>query len=201
MIHTTRRSLRWLALALLLTGLTPAARADFTLGGFDLSRGGGFSLRDGSLLTDFRAAISSAFPGSTLTASPTLTPAYLSTIQDLIVTSPTGDSTATAPLSSSEQAALLNFVKGGGSAIILVDNDTFAGQPTSSNVNNSFISPFGLHVTGTVTGLQQANVTDFSSLVTNGPFGKVTSFTTSFVGWFDNLGPNATALASLAANG
>ena len=187
-------------LTLIFVGSTERAWGGFEFGGFDLSRGGGLSLADGSMTSALQGDISSTFPGSTLTASSTLTSSYLSTIQILIVSSGTSDNTATTPLSSSEQTALLNFIKAGGGAIILVDNDTFAGTPTSSNANNSFLSPFGLHITGTLNGVQAVNVTNSSHPVTNGPFGPVTGYTTNFPGWFDILGPTAIGLANLASN-
>jgi hypothetical protein len=126
------------------------AKAD-VIGGFDLSRGGEFSLRDSASLSGLRTAITSAFPGDTLSANGTLTPAYLSSINTLFISSATGNTTATSPLSASEQTALTNFVLAGGSALIFVDNDTFAGG-ASPTANNSFLSPFGLHVTGTLNG-------------------------------------------------
>jgi hypothetical protein len=73
-----------MTLLLLCVGLIHDVRVDPVLGGFDVTRGGQFSLESGSLLNDFRSAIATAFPGSTLTGSPTHTPSYLSTIQTLI---------------------------------------------------------------------------------------------------------------------
>jgi hypothetical protein len=86
--------------------------------------------------------------------------------------SPTCSSSATTPLSLSEQNALLDCVKGGGGAIIVVDNDTFAGPGTDS-VNQSFISSFGLHVTGTLTATQPATLSAPGNMITDGPFGNV----------------------------
>ena len=130
----------------------------------------------------------------------TLSAANLAGVQVLIIGSGTGYDTDTTALSSSEQSALLNFVQHGGRAIISVNNDTFAGSSTST-VNNSYISPFGLHVTGTRTGIQLASVTSTSSPVTNGPFGLVSSIQTYYPGWLDNLGSNANSLATLNFNG
>ena len=130
----------------------------------------------------------------------TLTAANLAGVQVLIIGSATGYNTDTTALSSSEQSALLNFVQHGGGVIISVNNDAFAGSSTST-VNNSYISPFGLHVTGAGTGIQLASVTSTSSPVTNGPFGLVSSIETDYPGWFDNLGSNADSLATLNFNG
>ena len=84
----------------------------------------------------------------------------------------------------------------------MVDNNSFggAGAPTDA-VNQSFIAPFGLHVTGKLSANPALAITTNSMHpITNGPFGMVSSFATGDPGWFDNLGPNAIELADLQAN-
>jgi hypothetical protein len=180
---------------------TRDARAGIVFGGWDSSRGGAHgSLGEGSGMSDIRSDIQSTFSGSSIVSMSTLSASNLAGVQVLIIGSGTGDNTDTTALSSSEQAALLNFVKSGGGAIISVDNDTFAGSGTPA-VNNSYISPFGLHATGTLNGIQLATVTDSSSPVTNGPFGLVSSIGTNYPGWLNNLGSNAQSLATLNYNG
>jgi hypothetical protein len=57
---------------LLAAQVTASAQTALTLGGFDSTRGGEFSLAQGSQLTTLRSAIATAYPYATLTASPTL---------------------------------------------------------------------------------------------------------------------------------
>lgn len=174
-------------------------------GGFDTSRSDSYSMPSGSLFSDLRSDIASTFPGSTFTSSLTLTSNYLNTIQVLLINTG-GDRgngiTVTTPLTSSEQTALTDFVERGGGAIILVDNDSFGGASVNTDaVNQSFISPFGLHVTGKLSGNPApANVTNANHPVTNGPFGRVSTIATADPGWFDDLGPTSVGLAELAAN-
>jgi autotransporter-associated beta strand protein len=178
------------------TGLSAKATV---IGGFDSSRGGSFSLATGTFEAQARTDLASSFPSYTISSSPTLTPSYLATVNDVFIASPnTGSSTSNA-LSSSEQSALLNYVLAGGGAIIAVDNNTFAGAGTDA-VNQSFISPFGLHVTGTLSGSQNATITNLTNPVINGPFGVVSTFETNFPGFFDSLGTNAAGLAQFTSN-
>jgi hypothetical protein len=136
-----------------------------------------------------------SFPGSTFVGLDTLTPAALSAVDIAIVGSPVVSPPAMM-LSSAEQTALLNFIKAGHGAIIFIDNTDFSGGP-----NESFLDPFGMHSAGKVQG--QANATSVvpNHPVMNGDFGLVTTFATSFGGFFDNLGPNAITLANYDANG
>ena len=183
---------------------TGSIAAGIVFGGFDFSRSNTSSMTAGTNYTDLRTDITSTFPGSSFTSSPTLTTSYLSTVNVLLINSggQTGSFSVGTALTAAEQSALTNFILSGGAAIILVDNDTFGGSgaPTDA-VNQSFISPFGLHVFGKLSANPAiANVTNTTHPVTNGPFGLVSSFSTGDPGWFDNLGSNATGLARLTAN-
>jgi hypothetical protein len=185
--------------AAVLSATAASAQSGVIFGGFDASRGGTFSLRDGTNLSNLRGAITSGFPGSTFTAAPTLTESYLSGVQVLIVGAPTSNFTATTALSASEQTALVNFVKAGGGLIVVTDNDSYVGG--AGAVNNSFLSPFGLSSTGTFGNTLEVTVTNTTHPVTAGPFGPVPSYQTLFPGYFDTLGPNAIPLATLPTNG
>jgi hypothetical protein len=99
-------------------------------------------------------------------------------------------------LSPAEQTELLNFIMSGHGAIIFVDNSDFGGGP-----NDSFLDPFGMHTFGKVQGNATATSVAPNNLVMNGPFGVVTTFTTSYGGIFDDLGPKAVALANYDVNG
>jgi hypothetical protein len=173
------------------------------LGGWDSTRAGSqYNLVNGTSTTQVRSAIQTSFPGVQISGTGTLTSAYLSGIDVLLIEVGAGSFSYTTALSAPEQSALTTFVQSGKGVLIFTDNDAAAGQPTSSTVNNSYLSPFGLHATGTVNnGSANATVTSpGTSPVTNGPFGTVPNFTTNFPGWFDNLG-TATSLATLDANG
>ncbi|MCX7417982.1 MAG: hypothetical protein NT013_00385 [Planctomycetia bacterium] len=165
-------------------------------GGVDAARGGATSMANGSLMTNIRADISANSPGATFTSANTLTPAYLDTIDVLFVSSwPT-----VVTLSAAEQAAVLDFVEDGGGAIIWGENDTWTGG--ADNSNESLIDPFQMDITGTLGGGQTVTVTNPGAhVVTAGPFGTVNSFGLSYPGWFNNLGPYATTLGTLNANG
>jgi len=169
--------------------------AAIIVGSFSTVRAGNSSVAQGPATQDLRNSLVGAFPGSTFVGVDTLTSASLSTLNLVIVGSPTFNPPAIT-LSSSEQTALLNFIRAGHGAIIYVDNQDFAGGP-----NESFLDPFGMHATGKLPGQPNATSVAPNHRVMNGPFGVVTTFATSVGGWFDNLGPNATALATYDVNG
>jgi hypothetical protein len=114
----------------------------------------------------------------------------------VILDSGTGSHSCITPLSPAEQSALLAFAQGGGTVVILTDNDTFCSD--ASMANNSLLMPFGLHATGQLNGNQQMTF-HVSSAVSNGPFGTFTTAETNYPGWFDNVG-SATQLATFDAN-
>ena len=153
------------------------------VGGFDASRGGFESLapgQDSALATD----ISTAYPGTTFTFSNTLTSTFLSGVQVAILGVATTDASAVTPLSTSEQSALLNFVLAGGTALIFADNSTFASGAPATNA--SFLSPFGVTITGTLSGTQTAPIINPTGPLTS-PY-SVSSFVGNFTGYFSNIG-------------
>jgi hypothetical protein len=170
-----------------------------TFGGWNSTRAGStLNLVDGTGTTGLRADIANNFPGATITGTDTLTAAYLNTIDVAVLNSATGATSAVSGLSSTEQNNLLAFVEGGKGAVIFLDNDTFAAGVDA--VNNSFTSPFGVHVTGTLIETQLASTLSSPITSPTAPFGAVSTMTTIYPGWFDNLGPNATDAADLQAN-
>ena len=190
--------LRWLLTLVLLT-LTAAvpvhaASGNIVIGGFDSARGGARSLDN---LTNLSAALLADFPGSSISTATTLTPSYLATLNVVLLASGTSNTSCITPLSPDEQAALLAFSQSGGTVIIFTDNDTFCSG--ASTANNSLVSPFGLHATGTLSDSQ--NITFLrSNPISSGPFGSFGKASTLFPGWYDNVGA-AIELASLDANG
>ncbi len=171
------------------------------LGGFDLARGGSNSLADGTQAAAIRGSITSAYPAATFTSTATLTAEYLASIDVLVLWSASDATTGITPLSAAEQSALRAFVEMGGTAILLVDNDQFAGGGSDA-INESLLDPFGIDVTGQVAASEStADVIDpAASLLTAGPAGTIGQYATSFPGWFDQLGPFAASIARLQAN-
>jgi len=202
---------RWgirLAAAVLLVGVGTVEGA-ITIGGFDVARGGPLSMEAGTDLNGIRSAILAGYPGTVITGANVLTSEYLSTIDVLFIASPWNAFNAIEKLTPAEQSAVLSFVEAGGGALIFADNDSYDNGAlpdsidggVSEEVNESLIDPFGLDVTETINGIQAVTVSDPPShLVTNGPFGQVSSFSTGWPGWFDNLGPYAQSLATLNSN-
>ena len=187
-------------LFLILAGAAPAM-AQNRIGCWDMTRAGQASMVGGSYLSQFSSAVTAAFPGMKLSPTSTLTSSYLSTLDVLIIVDGTGGNSATTPLSSAEQTALLNFVQAGGRALIFTDNDTFTSN--ASTVNNSYINPFGVSSTGTLNG-NPFNVTvtnPAASPITNGFMGMVNSYYTGWPGWYNRLGSYASSLGTLDANG
>lgn len=165
----------------------------FAVGSFTAARGGFESLapgEDSSLAND----IASAFPGTTFQFTNTLATSFLNSVNVVILGVATTDSTAITPLSASEQAALLNFVDSGGTALIFSDNSTFDSDAPAANA--SLLSPFGVTTTGTV--IANAPILNLTGPLT-GPFTPVTEFATNFAGYYTNTG-GGTVLADLSGN-
>jgi hypothetical protein len=174
-----------LSCVLLTAQIPAAAQTTLTIGGFDSTRGGVFSLAEGSALTELRSSIATAFPYATITASPTLTTTYLNSISVLLISSVTSEDIAPfTPLSTAEQEALVSFVERGGIALLFVDNDV--NSPSAAS--NSFVGPFGIHATGNTGTYTEATAAGSSLPVLNGPFENISQYQTVVDGWFDVTG-------------
>jgi PEP-CTERM motif len=160
----------------------PTQASPFVVGGFDAARGGLESLAPGGNPT-LASDIAAAFPGTTFQFSNTLTPAFLSSVNVVILGVATTDSSAITPLSGSEQSALTSFVLGGGTALIFSDNSTF--DPNAPAVNASVLTPFGVTATGTEDGFVSAPILNSTGPLTS-PFTPVTEFDTLFPGWYSD---------------
>lgn len=196
-MKTLRRIALWAVIPAVLVATLGEASAH-VFGGLDLARGGVASLKSGSFMVNVRSAILEAVPCATFTESNVLTSSYLSTVDVLVLVSATGNTTAITPLSAAEQSAVDDFVRSGRGALISADNNAYAGA-FSDPANESVLDPFGLDVTGNLSGNQAATATT-SHVVLNGPYGTVSVLSAIFSGWFDNLGPYAQAIAKLNAN-
>lgn len=150
----------------------------------------------------FRSSMQPVYPGAVYSTVPILASDRLDEIDVLVLMVAAGATQSIDPLSPDEQRALYEFVRRGGGAIILCDNDSFDEYGRSDAANESLVDAFGVDVTGTSgPGVRRATVIDpTASPVTNGPLGRVNSYLVAWSGWFDNLGPYATPLATLDEN-
>ncbi len=136
------------------------------IGGFDFDRGGEESLIPSENAT-LSAEISSAFPGATFQFTSELTPQFFSGVQVAIFGVATAPRSSVDPLTTSEQSALLNFVLGGGTALIFADNTGYSAE--SPTTNASFLSPFGVTMTGNLGGVLTAPLVNPTGPLT-GPY-------------------------------
>jgi hypothetical protein len=184
------------------TIIQPVSGTTITVGGFDASRGGWCSLATGIYLANFRDRLVTAdFPGVTfvLTGAPTLTPAYLATLDILVIATPSSNSTAITSLSQAEQEAVRAFILGGGRFLISSDNSTFAGEYTEA-VNNSALGPIGMTAGGiTLSSRQPMQSSVASSPLVSGRSGSWSIVDTDYPGTWMSTG-RATVVASINGN-
>jgi hypothetical protein len=164
------------------------------IGGFDLSRGGVGSLSDAPENAPFRDLIEVIAPSAVFTSTSELTPAYLSTIDVLLLAANTGSTTTISPLSAAEQTAMFNFVAGGGNLGVLTEREP-QGGPGGDASRESLLDPFGMDTSGDYLA-PAATFTNPNHPVADGPFGAITQFAIDAAGGYTDLGPYATALAT-----
>ncbi len=150
------------------------------IGAFNGTRGGDFSLSDGSSAAAMKSLIQTTFPTATITDTTTLTAGFLANVDVVWLNSVFNNTTATSPLSGAEQTALLDFVNGGGRAIIFGENDAFD--------DSTLLAPFSAATTGNLVFLQTGTITNQSDVITNGPFGLVSTLQGNYSGTFTTLG-------------
>jgi hypothetical protein len=150
------------------------------VGGFNSKRGGEESIATNTYLQN---VITTQFPGTTFSTSAKLTPAYLGTVNAVIVGVATSETSEIKPLTKAEQTALVNFVKAGGTALLFGDN-----KVNCEAANRSFTAPFGLAMNGTLNFTGGSTITNSSNPVVTGPAGTATSFDYLVPGWFSKLG-------------
>ena len=173
-----------------------------TIGGFDVSRGGVVSFAEGDSTQAVREAVLCAFPNATVSGSPILSSTYLRTLDVVFLTSTSGFTRAISPLTTAEQDALRLFVLQGGTALVFVDNNSFAGNPASSIANQSLLDPFGVVVSFNYRGTSTVHVSNAStSAVTSGMFGTIDLFDIFEHGLFTSLGQHAQSLGTIDGGG
>jgi len=170
-----------------------------TIGGFDVSRGGYFSIVNSNVYSDFRDAIKNNFDNVSLIDSSDLSNSFLNQLDILIISVASGTTNAIKPLSIEEQENMLRYIQLGGNALLFGDNNTF--NSSSTVANKSLLDPFKIMITGTFSGHSTASVIDQREhAIINGPFGAITSITLAWPGWFIDLGPYAISLATSNIN-
>jgi hypothetical protein len=137
-----------------------------------------------------RSYIFTAFPQTTLSGAPALTPAYLASIDVLVIASPTSTGGTAAPLTVDEQNAVRGFVIGGGTALLFIDNPDFVGA------NASMTAAFGIGVSSVRDDGTATFVPGVASQVQSGPFGTVSSFEEFDAGAFSSPGPDGQVAAT-----
>jgi len=160
------------------------------IAGWDTTRGGTYSLNH-TYSTQARTDLENKYGDVNFGALGALTASDLADAHVVVLSSVRSDSGAVTALIPDEQAALSNFVLGGGCAILFPDNNTFAGV-YSDIANESLIDPFGLDIMGTLSGAYNATVASgWTSIV---------SYIGNYAGWFDGT-DGATVLGTLDASG
>ena len=166
------------------------------IGGFDESRGGRLSFPEGQGFSQARSSVLANFSGVSFTSFDSVTVAALAGIDIVVLSSGVTTSSHIWPLSIAEQDVLFVFAEGGGSVILLLDNDGFGGTGTPA-ANESLLDPFGMDIQGTLMGRKTATVIDTStSPITQGQFGTVSTFSQNWPGGLTNLGQYAVPLAT-----
>lgn len=189
-----------LSIVLILSALFQAFESNVSatvIGGWNSARAGSAGL-EGSYAAATLTAIQAEFPDVTFSGSSEITDAFLANVDVMAVWAIRNLNDFIVPLSNAEQTALMDFIANGGAAILFGDGDLDSG---SEAANASIFDPFGVTVTGLVSGTECAEViTPASHPITNGPFGLLSRFDTWYPGWFSELGPWVTPLATLDAN-
>ncbi len=194
------RSVSLPLLAATLGLISSTARAQpIRIGGFNATRSGSYSgIISGTGWEPWRAEFGSNFQPATFASTTQLTPAFLSSVDLLLISAVAeGNNIQMSPLTAQEQAALFAFVNAGGRAIIATDNSI--GYTAASN---SLLAPFGLAASGTINGIQRADTVTSppACSVVRGPFGNVNILQGGWPGWYSTTG-TATVLARWQANG
>lgn len=162
------------------------------IGGWTASRGGPSSgILTGGEGTVLRQEVAAHFAGTTLAESSYLSSTFLSSIDMLYISAVYNGFDMVAPLDSTEQANVAAWVSNGGRALFVTDNPAFA--PTG----NSMVNPFGLSISGSGgDGAQLGTITDHTSwpMLTDGPFGTVTTFDGGYIGSYNPGVPASVAV-------
>lgn len=180
-----------LGLAVCLCCGVESALSDTVIGSLDSTRAGDANMVDGAFTDELRSSLLAHFAGVSILATPTLTDEFFASI-DVLVTSNAANpnSGITPPLSAAEQTALLDFIAGGGKALLLADGFfPFTAQ--------NLVETFSMTIQENGSGIETWTVTDpLAHPASNGPFGVVPTVWALGYGFFTDLGPHAQSLAT-----
>jgi hypothetical protein len=107
-----------------------------------------------------------------------------------------GECPDTFEFSSGEQDVLLDFIRAGGGALVLLESGQYPGSQL-------LLDPFEVQIENDTWFETDTNpVADPDAHpITSGPFGTITHVRSDFSGWFPDLGPHATPLVELTPVG
>lgn len=166
------------------------------VGGFDVLRSGEYSFTDGQAFDKARLSLVENFSNILFMSSNTLGREFLNGIDILILTSAKANTSHSTPLITKEIESLYSFVREGGCAILMADNDSFGGNETP-RANNNLISAFNMNIVGTKFGKEMVNVTtNINNPITSGSFGNIVSFSQNYPGGIRKTPSYASNLAT-----
>jgi hypothetical protein len=133
-------------------------------------------------------------PEVTYSSTSTLTSAYLSTVNTMVIGDGFDVSHTISALSPAEQSALFQFVSGGGNLLVLTENSNY-DLANGAASRASLIGPFGLATTGWIVNDTAQIVASPTHPIALGPGGPLTHFDLHNTGWLTSLGPYAHTIA------
>jgi hypothetical protein len=175
------------------------AEGSWVVGSFNQSRGGFDSLDDPGQ-ADQKALILFLHPEVTFSSTSTLTSAYLSTVNTMVIGGGFDASHTITALSVAEQSALFQFVSNGGNLAVFTENSNY-DLANGAASRASLLSPFGLATTGWIVNDTANIVTSPTHPIALGPGGPLTHFDLHNTGWLTSLGPYAHTIAIETATG
>jgi hypothetical protein len=194
-----RRLLALVACLVVCAAAGDRAQGGWVVGSFNQSRGGFDSLDDPGQAAQ-KALILSLHPEVTFSSTSTLTSAYLSTVNTMIIGDGFDVSHTITALSASEQSALFQFVSNGGNLAVFTENNNY-DLVNGDASRASLLSPFGLATTGWIVNDTANIVAPPTHPIALGPGGPLTHFDLHNTGWLTNLGPYADTIAVESALG
>jgi hypothetical protein len=168
------------------------AQGGWVVGSFNEARGGVDSLDDPTQAAQ-KSLISLLHPEVTFSSTSTLTSAYLSSVNTMVIGDGFDASHTITALSTTEQSALFQFVSNGGNLVVFTENNNY-DLVNGDASRASLLSPFGLATTGWIV-TDTANIITPTHPIAVGPGGTLTHFDLHNTGWFTSLGPYAHTIA------
>jgi hypothetical protein len=177
-------------LSVSVSGTARSAEPVLRVFSFDTTRAGALSPAEGAEMSSFREALQASFTIE-FQMAPQLTATALSQADIVFLSAVKSAGGQIDPLSEPEQALLVDYVKSGGTAILVGDNQAFAAA------SSSLLGPFGMSMTGAPSHFTPIAVADPDAHpTTNGPFGRVAGIDQWYPGRISDGGSHGVALAS-----